>query len=264
MTVTRHFLHLQRTALLIWGAILALMVLAVAAATPAVTQGADFETLVRSLGPALQNMAGGDITRFPSAVDAYVCLKLLAFLPAMVGVYVVLATSAVVAREQARGTLDFLLSLPVDRAAVLRDRFLGVMLGTGALYLTQWVCLVIGLEAGGVTGSYGRYALALLAAYGVNIAQGGLVLILSLALREHARAVRWGLILVLGAYLFAMTLQAAGVLAPLRTVLLYGLADPFPVVADGRFPWGALLAGAAGSLLGVGWGGRLFARKELQ
>lgn len=264
MTVTRQFLRLQRTALIVWGAILALMALATAGATPAIAAGNNLALAMKALGPAVQNLMGGDISRFPSAVDAYLSYKLLGFLPAITGVYVVLATGAVVAREQSRGTLDFLLSLPVDRAAVLRERFLGVMAGTALLYAAQWLCLVVGLQAGGVTGSYGRYALALLAGFGVNMAQGGLVLVLSVAVREYAQVVRWGLGLVLGTYLFATALQAAGVLPVLRSVLLYGLAETFPMVAEGRFPWGALLVGAAGVALGLGWGGRIFAAKELQ
>ncbi len=264
MIITRQFLRLQRTALLIWGTLLVLMVLAVTGTAPAVTAEGGFERLLQSLGPVLQQMAGGDIARFASPIDLFITLKLLGFLPAIVGVYVVLATGAVVAREHARGTLDFLLSLPVDRGTVLRQRFLGVGVGVALLYVSMWLCLVGGLQAAGVTGSYGRYAAAFLAAYAVNMAQGSVVLLLSVALREYVQVVRWGLALVLGSFLLALAMQAAGVLAALRYLLLVGLADPFPVVAEGRFPWAAVLAGATGVALGLGWGGRLFARRELQ
>lgn len=264
MSVTWQFLRLQRTALLVWGVILVLMVFAVTSATPAVTAGNGMEVLVNSLGPALQRMAGGDLNRFASPVDAYIVMKLLMLLPALVGVYVVLATGAVVAREQARGTLDFLLSLPLDRATVLRQRFLGVVAACALLYAAMWLCLVGGLTLNGVPGSYGRYALALIGAYAVNMAQAGLVLVLSVALREYAHIVRYGLALVLGAYLFSFALQAGGVLTWLQNLLLYGLANPFPAVADGRIPWAALLAGIGGVALGLVWGGRIFNRKELQ
>jgi ABC-type transport system involved in multi-copper enzyme maturation permease subunit len=264
MTVTWQFLRLQRTALFVWGAILVLMVFGVTSATPAVTAGNGMEVLMKSLGPALRQMAGGDLNRFASPVDAYIVMKLLMLLPALVGVYVVLATGAVVAREQARGTLDFLLSLPLDRATVLRQRFLGVVAASALLYAAMWLCLVGGLELNGVPGSYGRYALALIGAYAVNMAQAGLVLVLSVALREYAHIVRYGLALVLGAYLFSVALQAGGVLTWLQNLLLYGLANPFPAVADGQFPWAALLAGCGGVTLGLVWGGRIFARKELQ
>jgi ABC-type transport system involved in multi-copper enzyme maturation permease subunit len=264
MTVTLQFLRLQRTALLVWGAVLVLMVFGVTSATPAVTAGNGLEVLIKSLGPAIRQMAGGDIRRFASPVDAYIVMKLLMFLPALVGVFVVLATGAVVAREQAQGTLDFLLSLPLDRATVLRQRFLGVVGATALLYAAVWLCLAVGLETAGVPGSYGRYALALVGAYAVNMAQAGFVLVLSVALHEYAHVVRYGLALVLGTYLFGFVLQAGGVLTWLQNVLLYGLANPFPAVADGQFPWGAVLAGSAGVALGLIWGGRIFSHRELQ
>lgn len=263
MTLALHFLRVQRTALAVWSLILALLTLIVAAVAPSVAAGG-FNELVRSLGPALSLGLGGVIDRFPSPVDAYITIKLLYFLPAVVGVYVVLATAGVVLREQARGTLEFLLALPVDRRSLVTWRFLGVAVGTALLYAVVWLSLVGGLEAAGTAGSYSRYAAALVAAYGVNMAQGGLTLLLSVSLREHSQAVRWGLALVLGTFLFALALQIGGVREVYRQLLLYGLADPYHTVAEGRFPWAAVLTGAIGMVLGSAGGGRIMARRELQ
>lgn len=264
MILLGQFLRLQRTALLIWGAIMLMMALATAGAAPAITAGGSFEALIQSLGPVMSQAAGGDITRFASPVDAYLSMKLLGFLPVMIGVYVVLATGAIIVRERAQGTLDFLLALPLDRAQVLRWRVLGVALITGLLYLIAYVGIIGGLASGGVRGSYDRYALALLAGYGVNLAQGGLVLLLSLRLREYVQTVRWGLALVLGAYLFVMSMQVGNLLPMLRNLLLFGLANPFPIVADGLFPVGAVLVGIGGSALGLTLGAGMLDRQELQ
>jgi hypothetical protein len=263
MIVARQFLRLQRTALIVWGAVLVLMTLSVTAAAQAATSGDAYVALIKSLAPAMQRVIGGDITGFPNPVDAYVTTKLLLFLPVLLGVYAALAVAAMVARERSKGTLDFLLALPLDRGLVLRQRFVAVAISLALLYGATWVTLVAGLEAAGAPGAYGRYALVLLAGFCINLAQAGILAAVSVAAGEYPKVVRYGLALVLLPYMLNMALQAADVATWLGRPLLYGLINAHDMVALGQFPWAAVVLGPGLAALGLWLAIRLFDRKQL-
>ncbi len=263
MTVFAHFLRLQRLSLTIWTLAVVVLLAAVVGQTPAVTQDNAWQELLRNLPPAVQRITGGTLHAFARPVDAYLVAKLFNFLPLVLGIFAALSAAAVVARERDRGTIEFLLSLPLDRRRLMRQRLLVVAFGLGLLYLATWAALVVGLKAVGVAGSYGRYAVTLLGGWAVNLAQAGLVTLISLRVKEYVRAVRYGLALVVVAYLIDTALLAANVWTWLRPFLLYGLVNAGEVVRTGQVPWAALGVGLAVAGLSAWWAGGEFEHQQL-
>lgn len=261
MTLARQFLRLQRVSLIVWIAVVVLMTAAITGAAPSITQNNALEDLMKTLPPALQQLVGAGI---PNPVDSFIAMKLLLTIPALGAAFAVMMAAAMIARERDRGTVDFLLALPLDRRQVLFGRFAAVVIGLVLLYASVWLTLVIGLKASGAEGSYGRYALALLAGCALNIGQAGVALALSLRLREYGRTVRYALGLVLVPWLLEMVLKAADMLPNLRYLLLYRLADAIEIIRTGNLPWGALGAGVLLAAVCLVWSAAAFDRIELQ
>ncbi|MGE5485862.1 MAG: ABC transporter permease subunit [Ignavibacteriales bacterium] len=261
MKVLLQFLRLQRVHMVVWLIVVPLITAVVAGSASSVTQGNAFQELIASLPLSLQRLIGAHIS---NPVDAFVAVKLLLIIPALCGVSGALSASAIVAGESERGTLDFLLSLPVDRRSVLSQRFLAVCVELAVLYLATWIILVTVLKASGLSGSYHLYGLAMLAGLAINMGQSGLTLALSSRIGEYGRTVRYGLALVLVPFGFELALKTAGALPWLRYLLLYRLADSVEIMTR---PGLTLVAAPVGILVayaGLRWAQESFAARQLE
>jgi ABC-2 type transport system permease protein len=261
MTVTRHYLRLQRLSLIIWAFVLVFLTAVTASSAGAVTQGNALQELIGTLPPALQRIIGAHIA---NPVDAFVAIKLLFIIPPLCGIVGALAASAIVQRDRDKRTVDFLLSLPVGRARVVRERFAAVIAGLALLYFIVWLSLAVVLRVSGLESSLGRYAIILLAGLAINVAQAGLALALSLQLPSYDRVVRYSLGLVLISYALELALKSADAAPTLRYFLLYRLADPVELMMDPGGMWPAILVGAAIAFFALRWSQERFMRTDME
>ncbi len=261
MIVARHYLRLQRLSLVIWMFVLTFLAIVIAGSAGAVTQGNAFQELIGTLPIALQRVVGAQIT---NPVDAFIAIKFLLVIPPLCGIVGALAASAVVQRDRDKRTMDFLLSLPVARTRVVRDRFMAVIAALALLYLVVWLSLALVLRVSGLESSLGRYAIIFLAGLAINVAQAGLALALSLRLLSYDRAVRYSLGLVLIPYGLEVALKSAGAVPTLRYLLLYRLADPVELMMDPGRIWQAILVGAAIAFLALRWSQEAFMRTDME
>lgn len=260
--IARHFLRLQRGALIGWSAVMLLITYATGAAASVVKDAAGLQTLFAALPPALQKLAGGDLIAHNS-VDGYLAMKWFLLLPVTLGIFAVLTAAAIVARENERGTIGYLLTLPVERGRLLRVRFLTLTGALAWLYLLNGIGLWVGLKSVGLAGTPVRWALLCLAYFAINLAMAGLTLLLSLYLPGWSRTVQAGAGLVVGLYLVDTGLMMANVASVWRAPFLYSLADVRVALLDGRLPWAAVLIGLAITLLTLYLAERRFARQQI-
>jgi len=261
MIVTRHYLRLQRLSLTIWAFVLAFLAAVTAGSAGAITQGNAFQELIGTLPIALQRVVGAHIA---NPVDAYIAIKFLSIVPPLCGTAGVLAAAGIVQRDRNKRTMDFLLSLPVARRRVVRDRFTAVIIGLVLLYAAVWLTLVLVLGVSGLKGSYGRYAIILLAGFALNVAHAGLALTLSFRLPTYDRTVRYSLGLVLIPFGLEVALKSAGAVPGLRYLLLYRLADPVELMMDPRGIWQSVLIGAAITFLAIRWSQEKFVGGDME
>ncbi|HLO02577.1 MAG TPA: ABC transporter permease subunit [Symbiobacteriaceae bacterium] len=261
--IARHFLRLQRGALVGWSLILFLLSLASGASAAAVQDQANAAALMNSLPPTLQKLAGVDLILGSHPVDGFLAMKWFLLLPVILGIYGALTAAAIVARENERGTIGYLLALPVQRGRLLRERFLTLAGALAWLYFVDVVGLLVGLKSVDLTGTPGRWALLMLGYYAVNLAQAGLTLLFSLYLPSWSRSVQAGAGLVIGLFLIDTGLAMADVPMLGRAPFLYGLTDVRGALLHGQLPWPALLVGLCLTILTITLAERRFARQQI-
>jgi ABC-2 type transport system permease protein len=263
MKIARQFLRLQRGSLIGWGLVTFLMAFTSGTAATTMQNSETAQALVRSLPPALQKLAGAAFIKGINPADAYLAMKWFLILPVMLGIFAAFTAAAIVARETERGTISYLLTLPIDRGAVIRERFIALAGALALLYLISGVGCWAGLKAVGLAGSPGRWALLSLGYWAINLGQAGLCLLLSLGLPSWTRAIRVGVGLVVAQFLVETGLQLADLPLIVRAPFLYGLADFVPPLQRGAFPWSAVLVGLALAAVTLVLAERRFVRQQL-
>jgi ABC-2 type transport system permease protein len=146
-------LLIQRRALLWWMLAIAVTALLLAALYPSVRDsGASFQDYVDQMPEALKQIFGVDFT----SPDGYLWSQLFSSIgPIAFLVYAIGAGARGIAGEEESGTLDVVLSTPLRRRTVVRDKALamiaGVALLTIVLFVVLWVSgppldLTVGIE----------------------------------------------------------------------------------------------------------------------
>jgi ABC-2 type transport system permease protein len=131
----------QRRALVGWGIGIAGVAAMYSAFYPSVVKSAGaLSKYLENLPDALKQLMGGNYTT-PAGylrTETFSTMGPILFLVFAIG-----AGARAVAGEEEVGTLDLLLSTPIRRRHVLTDKFVAMVLTTGALALVLWATLVV-------------------------------------------------------------------------------------------------------------------------
>jgi len=102
-------------------------------------QFADFEL------PEFYEALFGEQIRDLTHPRTFVSIEYFSWVPVVVGVYAVVASTALLAGEESRGTADFLLTQPISRRRLYIEKFVGWLLGAVAILLITNIGFVLGL-----------------------------------------------------------------------------------------------------------------------
>ncbi len=141
--------------------------------------------LLEAYPPELMAFFGGmaDITSPEGFLDGQ-----MATLPLILGIFAVLAGSALLARDEESGRLDLILAHPVSRLALFGGRLAAFVAATFAILTLCWLGFSIPLSASSMGVSWGQMALPFLSVLAVVLAFGTLALLLSMLLSSRRRA----------------------------------------------------------------------------
>jgi beta-exotoxin I transport system permease protein len=130
----------QRRAVLGWGIGLAAVATMYAAFYPSITQSAgEMETFLKNMPDAFKELVGGDYT----SPAGYLRAELFSLLgPILFLVYAVGAGGKALAGEEEARSLDLLLSTPLSRARVVRDKALAMLISMFGLSAFLFVMVV--------------------------------------------------------------------------------------------------------------------------
>jgi ABC-2 type transport system permease protein len=153
----------QRRTLLWWAVGFLFVVVMYVAFYPSIKANADqFTSYVKNLPEAVKDMIGGSDIASP---EGYLMSEIFSFMgPILLLVFAIGAGARAIAGEEESGTLDLLLSTPVRRRAIVRDKLLAMVIATFALATIAWLATVV---AGPVFGLH--VAIANLAAAFLNL-----------------------------------------------------------------------------------------------
>ncbi len=262
MTLYRMALRQQLVSWLVWTIIVVLGIGTVASAAPAVASSKALVALMGSLPPSFRSVMGGALmVRRP--LDGYLYIKLVMYLPLLIGIFTGFQASSLLAREMEHRRFDFLLGLPISRRRLLVTRFAGLVTAQAAMWLVTVGALLAFLAQEGLHPDVAGYTLVGYSGFLATLATGAAALWASAAARDYRSAMRWGLGIatVPFAYDFAVRIATPG--QGWLYVVPYGYYDPPHLLLTHAFPWLAtLVLGAASVLLTLG-AVRSFERREV-
>ena len=257
----RQHLRHQRFTTLIWLALIGMMAYSVASVAKSVVAGNNLENILNSLG-GLKNLFG-DPNAYKHPADLYIQAKWLFFMPLLMGIFGVLSSMGILAREIDRRTADFILTLPVRRSAVLLSRFAALTVNLGLLYFGSFAMIWLGLRQTHIAGSFSGYALYSLGQYVLTLFFAALTLYLSLYVNEYPVANRYALIGVVAFYTLNLIARSVGAPRIASELTVFGLADAQSVIGGGSFPWLAVAIGGLLTIICLWASTRLFEQKQV-
>jgi ABC-2 type transport system permease protein len=262
MTLYRHALRQAWLSWLIWAVAVALYILVVISATPAISIDPHlFASVMAAFPPRLLALFGGQLLlRHP--VDSYLDAKLLAYLP-LFGALLAAFQAAAVARDVERGRSDFLLALPVPRRAIVFGRMAALLTVIVLYWVVALVALGLCMRAYHLAIAWPSYLTLGYAGFLVD----SVLAVAALGLSLHARTYRDAVRLTLGVALVPLicdyALQMALVPRGWRYVLPYGYYDPQTALLGHPFAWAATLVLIPAVVVIAILGQRAFERREV-
>lgn len=193
----------------------------------------------------------------------FVTFKIMGLLPAILGIWTVLAGARMIRGEEERGTLDILLSTPRSRLALLTQKILALTAATGLIAVIISLWTMAGMASAGVTVDLARALLANLNA-GVLALFFGLLALLLAQFTGRSAAAGWAGGLMAAGYVIDGTGRAVSGAAGLRPISpFYYYNQNLPLVPGYSLRWGPLLLLVALCLLPAGATVPLFRRRDV-
>jgi ABC-2 type transport system permease protein len=219
-------------------------------------------SILQSLPPQLTAFVGGDDVAKILTPEGFIALRYFAFLPVILGIYASVAGSGMLAADEERGVLDFLLAHPAGRAPVFWGRAAALAVSLAVILCCAWLGLCFGVwRAAQLDFPPGQLALPFLSAYAVTMLFAALALALSMVVPSRAAAAMFTGIFVFAGYIITNLARAIPALEPAAgfSPISYFQGDALRGLDLGPL-LGLILAAAI--LLGLAWLG--FRRRDIR
>ena len=146
----------------------------------------EWNKLIDLYPPEIMAFLGETITL--TTLGGFLSMEYFSLLHIILGIFVVLAGSGLLASDEENGTLDLVLAHPLSRTSLFMGRLLAFVAATGAIIVICWLGLVIPL----IWSDYGVSALSLwpplLSNLAVLLFFGALALVLSMVMPSRGNA----------------------------------------------------------------------------
>jgi ABC-2 type transport system permease protein len=252
ITIFRYALGRLRGQILGWGIGLGLYAMAMALFYDSMADQRDLlEQYMQSLPRELFAFLGGATEIFTPA--GYLTLEFYSYMPLILGIFVILTASGLVAAEEENGQLDLVLAHPVSRRALFFGRLLAFLLATVATLALTWLgfVLIVGRTTLGL--SPVELAAPLVSLFALLVFFGALALALSQLLpSRRLAAMVAGLVLVGSFFLTSLARlnESLERLAPLSPMNYFQTGDAMNGL---KLDWLAVLLGAALVFALIAW-----------
>ncbi len=249
MTLYRMALRQIFVSWLVWAIVIVLGVATVVSAAPAVAHSDVLAGLVQRLPSLVRGLLGGPLL-LKRPVDGYLYVKLVMYLPLLVGIFTGFQASSLLARDRDHRRLDFLLSLPVTRRRLLLVRLGALVTAQAAMWAVVILALCGFMHQEGLQVDTAGYVLVGYSGFLVTLATGSIALWASAGARDYGAALRWGLGAAAVPFVYDLSVRIATTAHGWLYILPYGYYDPPQLLLTHAFPWlaTAVLVVASGLL----------------
>lgn len=203
LTIFRFSLWRSRWQILGWGLPLLLLGFITAPFYDLVAENeANLMKVIDSLPDFVKGFAGGDAVNEIFTPAGFLSLRYFAFLPVILGIFGVVAGSGLVAADEERGVLDFVLAHPASRAAVFFGRLLSVAVSLAAILLLGCLGIWLGvLRTESLDFSFWRLGLTYICVFGVTALFASIALAFSMFMPSRAAAAMGAGIILFASYI---------------------------------------------------------------
>ena len=240
----------QRKSLIWWSIGISALMLLTILLYPSIADSPEYDEMFEKMPEALARLFAGEVSELTSP-EGYLNSQLFVLLVPLLFLFFAIARgSGAIAGEEEKGTLDLLLSYPLRRSQVVKEKFAAMVIAILALALALWLSMSIGAAAVGMDISFGRMAEATLSAALLGLTFGALALALGGATGNRGLCIGIASALGVAAYFLNALAPVVDVLEPSRKLspfYYYMGADP---LTNGLNPLhaGVLVALAVASL----------------
>ncbi len=262
MTLYRMALRQQLVSWLVWTLVVVLGVATVVSAAPAVADSHALVTLLGSLPASLRAVMGGELMA-KRPLEGYLYIKLLMYLPLLIGIFSGYQASSLLARELDHRRFDFLLGLPVTRRRLLLVRLSGLITSQAAMWLVTVLALIFFLGQEGTRPDVAGYVLVGYSGFLVTLTTATGALWASAAARDYPAAARYGLGIAAIPFVYDLAVRIATAAPGWRYILPYGYYDPPHLLLTHAFPWLSTVVLLAASVILTYGAVRTFERREV-
>jgi ABC-2 type transport system permease protein len=141
----------------------------------------------------------------PADPAVFLDMNYFAFMPLILGVFVVLAGSGLLVADEEKGTLDLVLAHPVRRTSLFIGRVAAFFVATLTVLALAWVGIVVPVSGSSVPLSWAETLLPFLSLLGVLLFYGTLAMLLSMLLpARRLAAMAAGMLLVASYFITAL------------------------------------------------------------
>lgn len=138
----------------------------------------DFQSMLDAFPPAIKALIGGTVIDL-SSPTGFLNMELYPLiLPLVLGGFAIAMGSGATAGEESRGTLDVLLSEPIQRWRVVTEKVLAMVIATAVVAAALLVGIQVGCAVGGTSVAVDRAAGGLVLATLLSLVFGGIALAL--------------------------------------------------------------------------------------
>lgn len=206
----------QRNSLMWWVAGIAALAIFTMLFYPSIADSPEFDQMLDDFPEALARAMLGDVTSLTSP-EGYLNSQLYVFLiPMLFLVFTVNRGSGAIAAEEERGTLELLLSYPLQRWRLVADKFLAMCVATLVITIATWLSLLVGAVIVDMEIGAGRLAEATLSAAMLGLVFGAFSLALGSATGKRTLSIGITAGLSVAAYLLNAFAPLADWLEPAR------------------------------------------------
>ena len=245
-SIYRNVLSLARVGVVAWSVVLVLWALLVVWIYPSLENtGVNFEEYLNAMPEELRASMGiaGEAESaliFDAGAFTYagfLNVEYISWLPLLLGIYAVVYCGGLISKEVERGTLDVVLSQPVERTTFLLSKLAGFMTLTLAATAASTLAVLLGGLTIGEDVSVANVVAVHVVSYLLVAAIAGYSTLASCVSLDPGRSLAVAGVLTALGYFANVLGSAIGAVGWLKYVSLFYYYDSLQVIAEGEVNW---------------------------
>jgi ABC-2 type transport system permease protein len=201
---------------------------------PAPNEVSWVSAIITTLPPSIRALAGNDVALSPAGFLALGYAH--PFFMILLSVWVVRVSSAGVAGEIGRGTMDLLASRPVPRWHFVAAGFACLVFGLALILVTAWTATAAGLRLRPLNTTATAFVPVVLSAGLLFAAWGGVGLAISATRRDGGQAITWITAVLAASFVLDYLARLWAPIAWMRPLSLFRYYEPQAILASGLAP----------------------------